>query len=103
MIRRKRCGRYRSRPAIERLGLARASHSFGNDGEIVQGIGEIRMVRTQLLFLNACGVSQQLISRHKVASRRGAFRPLEQVTSVLLFSHRVLARRLAVRGGQLRL
>ena len=49
------------------------------------------MVRTQLLFLDACGVSQQLISRRQVASRCGAFRPLEQLTSILLFSHQVLA------------
>ena len=48
------------------------------------------MLRTQLFFLNACGVSQQLISRQQVACLCGAFRPLEQVTSVLLFSHRVL-------------
>jgi hypothetical protein len=47
------------------------------------------MERTQFLFLNACGASQQLISRGKVASRRGAFRPIDQVTNVLLFSHRV--------------
>jgi hypothetical protein len=47
------------------------------------------MERTQFLFLNACGASQQLSSRRKVASRRGAFRPIEHVTSVPLFSHRV--------------
>ena len=92
MIGRKRCDCDGNRPAIERLGLARASGSFGDDGPVVQGFGKMRMVRTQFLFLNPCGVSQQLICRHKVAGRRGAFRLLEQVTSVLLFSHRVLQR-----------
>ena len=48
------------------------------------------MVRTKLLFLYACGVPQQLISRRKVACRCGAFRALEEVTSVLI-GHRVLA------------
>jgi hypothetical protein len=78
-----------SRPAIERLGLSEASRSFGDNGAIVQRIGQIRMERPQLLFLEACGVSQQLISRRQVASRRRAFRPIEHVTSVLVFRHRV--------------
>ncbi len=91
MVGRKRRRRYGSRPAIERLGLARSSCSFGNDGEVVQGVGEIWMERTQLFFLNACGASQQLISGRKVACRRRAFRPIEQVTSVLLVSHGVSA------------
>jgi hypothetical protein len=47
------------------------------------------MERTQLFFLNACGASQQLISRHKIAIRRGTFRPIEHLTSVLMFGHRV--------------
>src|SRR5262245_38284488 len=45
------------------------------------------MERTQLFFLNACSASEQLISIHKVAGRRGAFRSIEHVTSVLLLSH----------------
>jgi hypothetical protein len=89
MVGRKRRRCYGSRPAKEPLGLTRASCSFGDDCEVVQRVGEIRMERTQLIFLNACGASQQLIRGHKVASRCGAFRPLEQVTSVLLFGHRV--------------
>ena len=90
MVGRQRCRRDGRSSAIERLGLARASRSFGDDGEVVQGVGEIRMKRAEFFFLNARGASQQLIGRRKVASCRGAFRPLEQLTSFLLFSHRRL-------------
>jgi hypothetical protein len=86
----KRRRSYGRSSAIKTLSLTPVSPSFGDDGEVVQGIGEIRMERPELFFLNARGASQQLISRSKVASRRGAFRPLEQVTSFLLFSHRGL-------------
>jgi hypothetical protein len=47
------------------------------------------MERTQLFFLNACGGSQQLISRRKIASHRGAFRSIKYLTSILTFGHRV--------------
>jgi hypothetical protein len=39
--------------------------------------------RTQLGLLNACGASQQLISRRQVAIRRGVFSHLEHVSSIL--------------------
>jgi hypothetical protein len=89
MIRRKRRRRYGSRPAIERLGLARASRPLGDDSKVVQRVGQIRMERTQLFFLNARRAFQQLISRHQIASRRGTFRPIEHLPSVLMFGHRV--------------
>jgi hypothetical protein len=55
--------------------------SFGNDGKVVQRVGEIRVERTQLFFLNPCRTSQQFICRREVAIHRGAFRPIEDVTS----------------------
>ena len=84
MIRRKRRGRNRRRAPVERLGIVGPSCFLGDDGEVVQGVGEIRVKRTQLFFLNACGASQQLISGRKVALRHGAFRLIERV---LLLSH----------------
>jgi hypothetical protein len=101
MVGRQRRRRNGSRPAIERLGLSESSRSFGDDGEVVQRVGQIRMERAQLLFLEACGASQQLISRCQVASRRGAFRPIEHVTSVLLFRHRVSGASLQLVAEQL--
>ena len=91
MIGRKRRRSYGRRPAIKTLRLTPASRSFGDDREVVQGIGEIRVERAELFFLNARGAAQQLTGRRKVARRSSVFRPLENVTSLLLFSHRVPA------------
>jgi hypothetical protein len=82
IVRRKRRGRNRGRPAVERLGIARSSGFLSDDGEVIQRARQIRMQRTQLSFLNACGMSQQLIRRREVASGRGMFRHLEHVLNV---------------------
>ena len=87
MVGRKRRRRDGCRPAIERLGLAGASCFFDDDGEVVQRVGQVRMERAQFFFLGAGGVSQQLIGRRKVASHRGVFGSIEQVTKVLVFRH----------------
>jgi hypothetical protein len=101
MVRRKRRRRDRRRATVERLGFRGASGSFGDDGEVVQCVGQIRMMRPQLFFLKFCGACQQLISRCKVASRRGALRPVEHATSVLMFRHGMSGVSFVVRGEHL--
>jgi hypothetical protein len=87
MVGRKRRRSDGCRASIERLGFAGASCSFDDDREVVQRVGQIRMEWTQFFFLNAGGVSQQLISGRKVASHCGVFRAIEQVTKILMFRH----------------
>jgi hypothetical protein len=84
----RRCGN-RHRPSIERLGVAGPSNLLGDDGEVVQCVGQIRMARTQLGLLNASGVSQQLIGRREVAIDSSMFRHLEDVSSIPHFRHRI--------------
>ena len=81
MLRGKRCRCDGNRSAIERLGLARVPCFFGNDGKVVQRVGQVRMKRTQLFFLNGCGAPQQFKCGLEVAGRRGLFRSIEEVLS----------------------
>jgi hypothetical protein len=101
MVRRKRRRRDGCGPPVQGLGLSRTSGPFGDDGEIVQRVGQIRMMRPKLFFLKLRGTRQQLISRGKVASRRGALRPIEHVTRVLMFRHGMSGVSFVVRGEHL--
>jgi hypothetical protein len=51
---RKRRRRNGDRSAIERLGVAQIPRLFGDDGEVVEGVGQIRMERDPA-FLPECG------------------------------------------------
>ncbi len=89
MVHGKRRGRNRHRLAIKRLGIAWPSCLLGDDGEVIERVGQIRMERTQFGFLNARGFSQQLIRRREVTSSGGAFRLPEHVSNVRKFRHGV--------------
>ncbi len=90
MIRRKRRFRYGSGPAIERLCFADASCFFGDHPEIVQRLGQLWMEGPEILFLTTKGALQQLIRGLEVASPGGTLRGVEQLKSILVFSHRLL-------------
>ena len=79
--------RRRSPPPIESLGVVKPSCLLGDDGEVVEGIGQVRMGRAELGFLDARDVSQQFIGGGKVASRRRLSCGLEHASSVLQVRH----------------
>jgi hypothetical protein len=62
VVRRKRRRRDLYRPPIGRLGIVRPPGSLGDDGEVVERVGQIRVERTEFGLLKLCGVSEQLFS-----------------------------------------
>ncbi len=83
IVYRKRCGCDRHRSPVERLGIVKPPCLLGDDGEVVQCIGEVRVERAQFGFLNTCGASEELIGRREIVRRGRVFRGVEQASRFL--------------------
>ena len=90
MVRWKRLRRDRRRPSIERLGIGEPSGPLRDDGKAVQRVGQVRMERAHLGFLDASGLFQQLICGREITIDGGAFRQLEHAPSIRQFRHRIV-------------
>jgi hypothetical protein len=71
------------------FGIVQTSCLLRDDAEVVQGVGQIRVQRTQFGFLKPGGLPQQLFRRDEIAGARGALSVPEHVLNVARFRHRI--------------
>jgi hypothetical protein len=79
---RERPQRDRVGPPIRRLGIVEFTGTLACDAEVVQGVGEVRMVRAESRLLQGGGVAETLLCRGIVALLRRLLRGGEDRCSV---------------------
>ena len=87
MVGGKGCRRDGDRPAIKPLGFARAPCFFGNDGEVVQRVGEIRMEWPEAGLLQKGSLAEKLFSCRVITGRGRLFRRIDDGLRFARFRH----------------
>ena len=89
MIRRQRRGRERVRAAEVVLRVDRIVRHLADDAEVVQRVGEVRMVGAEGPLLQDGHFAQELLGRRVAAGRGRLFGAFDERAGVLRFRHPV--------------